>query len=66
MPNQPSLPTCALPGCTTPVGSWGEVCDGCVAICGPFLRRGGERLGEAEIVARDGDVAAAYAMQAVS
>ncbi|KWX66829.1 hypothetical protein [Mycobacterium sp. NAZ190054] len=63
--SQLALPSCALPGCHTPVGAWGDVCDGCVAACGPLLRHnpGGHRITQAEIDARDRETAAAYAMQ---
>ncbi len=65
MPDQLALPSCALPGCQTPVSAWGDVCGGCVAACGPFLRHnpGGRRITQTEIEARDRATAAAYARQ---
>jgi hypothetical protein len=34
----PLFATCALPGCQNPVAEGGEVCPGCLAGCGEYLR----------------------------
>lgn len=37
----PLLTACVIPGCTQPVTTIGEVCDGCRQAFGPFLRSTG-------------------------
>lgn len=54
--------TCALPGCSNPVSSWGEACPDCVSAFAGFLRPAGDdqpALTEQDLVDRDGDVAQA-------
>lgn len=60
---QLTLPSCVIPGCTTPVGETGDVCQGCRAAFGTMLRHDpdGERLTEEQIIERDEGVAALYA-----
>lgn len=60
---QLALPTCVLPGCGTPVAAWGDPCRGCTTAFGPMLRSAGERLTEADITARDAEIARGYALQ---
>lgn len=64
---QPSLfATCALPGCNSPVVSWGEVCGGCQVDFNDYLRparRDQPVLTEHDLEQRDLDVAAAHARQ---
>jgi len=59
---QPSLfATCALPGCTSPVVTWGDVCSGCQVAFNDYLRPGRpDQLvpTEHDIEQRDLDVAA--------
>lgn len=64
MSAQLSLPVCAIPGCTTPVGEWGLPCDGCRKAFGDMLIEtpGAHRMTEAEIAERDGYVHRQYAV----
>ncbi|MGE2733812.1 hypothetical protein [Mycolicibacterium vaccae] len=63
--SQLALPSCVLPGCSTPVGVWGDVCGGCRDAFGPLLRHNpdGELLTQAAIEDRDTQVRAAYQKQ---
>ena len=64
---QPSLfAMCALPGCNSPVVSWGEVCGGCQVDFSGFLRpaRADQPAPtEQDLAQRDTEVAAAHARQ---
>lgn len=56
---QLTLPTCVLPGCSTPVGEHGDVCQGCRTAFGSLLRPG-PRLTEEQITERDQQVRSIY------
>jgi len=63
---QPSLfATCALPGCTSPVVTWGDVCGGCQVAFNDYLRpaRPDQLVPTEHDKQRDHDVAAGYARQ---
>lgn len=60
MPNQLTLPACALPGCRTTVTEWGDTCHDCRTAFGPMLRPG-PRIDQAAIETRDREVRATYA-----
>lgn len=64
------LTGCALPGCSQPVAGAGQVCEGCIQACGPYLAHREPRPGITpeqiadELADRDRDTRAAYAAQA--